>query len=125
MSKLYVGVTINQKVHEPDFPISLPDEEEELIVAMYNRALEKSGTDEETFGPKYYQQLKKEDKDLADMLESAVYSKLYTLLWTKSINECVQAMRKVDKKDRHGNYYQDFAFGNRIDIDMTDFPRIL
>ena len=125
MSKLYVGVTINQEVHEPDFPISLPDEEQELIVAMYSRALEKSGMDEDVFGPQYYQQLKKEDKDLADMLESAVYSRLYTLLWTDSTNECVQAMRKVDKKDLHGNYYQDFAFGNRIDIDMTDFPRTL
>ena len=125
MSKLYVGVIINQKVHEPDFPISLPDEQLELIVAKYNKALEESGMDEDTFGSQYYQQLKKEDKDLADILESAVYSSLYSLSWTESINECVQAMMQVTCKDSQGNYYQDFAIGNRIDIDMADFPRTL
>ena len=125
MAKLYVGVTINQKVTEPDFKIDLPDDEMESIKTMCQKAFQKSGLDEESFGPLYYGQLKKEDADLAGILESAVYNRLYSLLHSESMNDCVQAMNLVDRKDREGNYYQDFALENEVNIDMTDFPRLL
>lgn len=125
MAKLYVGVKINQKVSEPDFKIDLPDAEMETIQSMYQKALQKSGLDDESFGPQYYDQLKEEDADLAGILESAVYSRLYSLLRTESMNDCVQAMKLVDRKDSEGSYYQDFALENEVDIDMTDFPRLL
>ncbi len=125
MAKLLVGIDINNKESNPDFTINLPDEVIEQVEYMYKRALRKSGKDEEDFGPTYYEQLKKEDADLAEILESAVYNRLYSLLHSESMNDCVQAMNLVDRKDREGNYYQDFALENEVNIDMTDFPRLL
>ena len=37
----------------------------------------------------------------------------------------IQAMRIVDEQDEEGNWYQDFAIGNKFDFDLTDFPRIV
>jgi hypothetical protein len=125
MAKILVGIYINQNYNNPDFTIELPDDVIEQIEYMYKRALKKSGMDEDTFGPTYYEQLKKEDADLAGILESAVYNRLYSLLHSESMNDCVQAMNLVDRKDREGNYYQDFALENEVNIDMTDFPRLL
>ena len=125
MAKLLVGIDINHKDRDLDFKINLLDDVIEQVEYMYKRALKKSGMDEEDFGPTYYEQLKKEDADLAGILESAVYNRLYSLLHSESMNDCVQAMNLVDRKDREGNYYQDFAFENEVNIDMTDFPRLL
>ena len=125
MAKLLVGIDINHKERDLDFKINLLDDVIEQVEYMYKRALKKSGMDEEDFGPTYYEQLKKEDADLAGILESAVYNRLYSLLHSESMNDCVQAMNLVDRKDREGNYYQDFAFENEVKIDMTDFPRLL
>lgn len=125
MAKLLVGIDINQKYNEPDFGIDLADDVIEQIEFMYKRALEKSGMDEDDFGPTYYAQLKKEDKELADMLETAAYVKLESIMRTDSMSDCVQAMDRFHKQDREGNYYQVFSISNTIDIDMTGFPRLL
>ncbi len=50
--------------------------------------------DEDTFGPTYYEQLKKEDKELADMLETAAYVELESIMRTDSMSDCVQAMNR-------------------------------
>lgn len=125
MAKLLIGVDINHKECDLDFCIDLPDEVIEQVDYMYKRALEKSGMDEDTFGPTYYEQLKKEDKELADMLETAVYVALESIMYRDSFNACVLAMDTFQKQDRDGNWYQVFSISNTIDIDMTGFPRLL
>ena len=125
MAKLLVGIDINQNYNNPDFTIELPDDVIEQIEYMYKRALEKSGMDEDTFGPTYYEQLKKEDKELADMLETAAYVKLESIMRTDSMSDCVQAMDRFHMQDRDGNYYQVFSISNEIDFDLTEFPRIV
>lgn len=125
MAKILVGIYINQNYNNPDFTIELPDDVIEQIEYMYKRALEKSGMDEDTFGPTYYEQLKKEDKELADMLETAAYVKLESIMRTDSMSGCVQAMNRFHKQDRDGNYYQVFSISNKIDFDLTEFPRIV
>lgn len=124
MAKLLVGIEINNEYTDSDFEINLADEEMEGIKYLYKRALEKSGMDEETFGPTYYEQLKKEDRNLADMLETAVLVRLETIMRSNSTEDCVQAMKMIIRQDKDGNYYQVFALENKIDIDLTDFPRI-
>ena len=125
MAKLLVGIDINNKESNPDFTINLPDEVIEQVEYMYKRVLRKSGMDEEDFGPTYYEQLKKEDKELADMLETAVYVALESIMYRDSFNACVLAMDTFQKQDRDGNWYQVFSISNTIDIDMTGFPRLL
>ncbi|MBO5630503.1 MAG: hypothetical protein J5965_15675 [Aeriscardovia sp.] len=125
MAKLLVGIYINQDYNNPDFTIELPDDVIEQIEYMYKRALEKSDMDEDTFGPTYYEQLKKEDKELADTLETAAYVKLESIIRTDSMSDCVQAMNRFHKQDRDGNYYQVFSISNKIDFDLTEFPRIV
>ena len=125
MAKILVGIYINQDYNNPDFTIELPDDVIEQIEYMYKRALEKSGMDEDTFGPTYYEQLKKEDKELADTLETAVYVALESIMYRDSFNACVLAMDTFQKQDRGGNWYQVFSISNTIDIDMTGFPRLL
>ena len=136
MAKLLVGIDINNKESNPDFTINLPDEVIEQVEYMYKRALRKSGMDEEDFGPTYYEQLKKEDNELADqlkkedneladMLETAVYVALESIMYRDSFNACVLAMDTFQKQDRDGNWYQVFSISNTIDIDMTGFPRLL
>lgn len=125
MAKLLIGVDINHKECDLDFCIDLPDEVIEQVDYMYKRALEKSGMDEETFGPTYYAQLKKEDKELADMLETAIYVSLESLMRSNSLDERVQAMDRLHKQDKYGNWYQVFSISNQIDIDLTGFPRLI
>lgn len=125
MAKLLVGIDINNKESNPDFTINLPDEVIEQVEYMYKRTLRKSDMDEEDFGPTYYEQLKKEDKELADMLETAAYVKLESIMRTDSMSDCVQAMDRFHKQDRDGNYYQVFSISNKIDFDLTEFPRIV
>ena len=125
MAKLLVGIDINNKESNPDFTIDLPDDVIEQVEYMYKRALRKSGMDEEDFGPTYYEQLKKEDKELADMLETAVYVALESIMYRDSFNACVLAMDTFQKQDRDGNWYQVFSISNTIDIDMTGYPRLL
>ena len=125
MAKIFIGIDINHKESDPDFCIDLPDEVIEQVEYMYKRALRKSGKDEEDFGPTYYEQLKKEDKELADMLETAVYVALESIMYRDCFNACVLAMDTFQKQDRDGNWYQVFSISNTIDIDMTGFPRLL
>ena len=125
MAKLLVGIDINQKYNELDFGIDLADDVIEQIEFMYKRALEKSGMDEDDFGPTYYAQLKKEDKELADMLETAIYVSLESLMRSNSLDERVQAMDRLHKQDKYGNWYQVFSISNQIDIDLTGFPRLI
>ena len=83
--------------------------------------------DEDDFGPTYYEQLKKEDKELADKIEDSVWDTFYNLI--KYGYDCeddrVEAMYRVDEQDEEGNWYQTYAIGNKFEIDLTDFPRIL
>ena len=125
MAKILVGIDINDKESNPDFTINLPDEVIEQVEYMYKRALRKSGKDEEDFGPTYYEQLKKEDKELADMLETAVYVALESIMYRDSFNACVLAMDTFQKQDKNGDWYQVFSISNKIDIDLTGFPRLL
>lgn len=81
--------------------------------------------DEDTFGPTYYEQLKKEDKELADLLETAVYLTLERIMRYDSLDERVLAMDRFYKQDKDGNWYQVFSIDNEIDIDLADFPRFL
>jgi hypothetical protein len=83
--------------------------------------------DDDDFGPTYYEQLKKEDKELADKIEDAAWDTLY-YLWEQDYmgdDSRIQAMRIVNEQDEEGNWYQDFAIGNKFDFDLTDFPRIV
>ena len=125
MAKLLVGIDINNKESNPDFTINLPDDVIEQVEYMYKRTLRKSGKDEEDFGPTYYEQLKKEDMELADMLETAVYVALESIMYRDCFNACVLAMDTFQKQDRDGNWYQVFSISNTIDIDLTEFPRLL
>ena len=125
MAKILVGIDINDKESNPDFTINLPDEVIEQVEYMYKRALRKSGKDEEDFGPTYYEQLKKEDKELADMLETAVYVALESIMYRDSFNACVLAMDTFQKQDKNGDWYQVFSISNKIDIDLTEFPRLI
>ena len=125
MAKILVGIDINDKESNPDFTINLPDEVIEQVEYMYKRALRKSGKDEEDLGPTYYEQLKKEDKELADMLETAVYVALESIMYRDSFNACVLAMDTFQKQDKNGDWYQVFSISNKIDIDLTGFPRLL
>ena len=124
MAKLLVGIDINNKASNPDFTIDLPDEVIEEVEYMYKRALKKSGIDEEDFGPTYYEQLKKEDKELADMLETAVYVTLESIMRRDSFDEHVLAMDTFHKQDKNGDWDQVFSVSNKIDIDLTEFPRL-
>ena len=125
MANLLIGVDINHKECDLDFCIDLPDEVIEQVDYMYKRALEKSGMDEDTFGPTYYEQLKKEDKELADLLETAVYLTLERIMRYDSLDERVLAKDRFYKQDKDGNWYQVFSIDNEIDIDLADFPRFL
>lgn len=125
MAKLLVGIDINNKESNPDFTIDLPDEMIEQVEYMYKSALRKSGVDEEDFGPTYYEQLKKEDKELADMLETAVYVALESIMRRDSFDDCVLAMDRFHKQDKNGDWYQVFSISNKIDIDLTEFPRLI
>ncbi len=125
MARLLVGIDINNKESNPDFTIDLPDDVIEQVEYIYKRALRKSGMDEDDFGPTYYEQLKKEDKELADMLETAVYVALESIMYRDSFNACVLAMDTFQKQDRDGDWYQVFSISNTIDIDLTEFPRLI
>ena len=125
MAKLLVGIDINHKERDLDFKINLPDDVIEQVEYMYKRALKKSGMDEEDFGPTYYEQLKKEDKELADMLETAVLVALESIMRRDSLDDHILALDTFHKQDWDGNPYQVISLNNEIDIDLTDFPRIL
>ena len=127
MATILIGIEINQQLTDLDFQIDLADDVIEQIERKYKKALEKSGMDDDDFGPTYYEQLKKEDKELADKIEDAAWDTLY-YLWEQDYmgdNSRIQAMRIVDEQDEEGNWYQDFAIGNKFDFDLTDFPRIV
>jgi hypothetical protein len=124
MASILIGVTINQEYNNPDFGISLPDEVMEQIASKYKSALEKSGMDDDDFGPLFYEQLKKEDRELADKLENAVYDTLYEWMMYDSLSEAILAMRTTHIPDEYGGYSHVFTVGNEIEIDMADFPRI-
>lgn len=124
MASLLIGVTINQEYNNPDFNISLPDDVVEQIALKYKSALEKSGMDDDDFGPLFYEQLKKENRELADKLEDAVYDTLYEWLMYDSLSEAVLAMRTTHIPDEYGGYQHVFTIGNEIEIDMAEFPRI-
>ena len=125
MAKLLVAIDINHKERDLDFKINLPDDVIEQVEYMYKRALKKSGMDEEDFGPTYYEQLKKEDKELADMLETAVLVALESIMRRDSLDDHILALDTFHKQDWDGNPYQVISLNNEIDIDLTDFPRIL
>jgi hypothetical protein len=125
MAKLLVGIDINHKERDLDFKINLPDDVIEQVEYMYKRALKKSGMDEEDFGPTYYEQLKKEDKELADMLETAVLVALESIMRRDSLDDHILALDTFHKQGWDGNPYQVISLNNEIDIDLTDFPRIL
>jgi len=124
MASILIGVTINQEYNNPDFGISLPDDVMEQIASKYKSALEKSGMDDDDFGPLYYEQLKKEAPELADKLEEAVYDTLNEFLMYDSLGEAVLAMNTTHIPDEYGGYSHVFTIGNEIEIDMADFPRI-
>ena len=127
MATILIGIEINQQLTDLDFQIDLADDVIEQIERKYKKALEKSGMDDDDFGPTYYEQLKKEDKELADKIEDAAWDTLY-YLWEQDYmgdDSRIQAMRIVDEQDEEGNWYQDFAIGNKFDFDLTDFPRIV
>ena len=127
MATILIGIEINQQCTDLDFGIDLPDDVIEQIERKYKKALEESGMDDDNFGPTYYEQLKKEDKELADKIEDAAWDTLY-YLWEQDYmgdDSRIQAMRIVDEQDEEGNWYQDFAIGNKFDFDLTDFPRIV
>ena len=125
MATILIGIDINQQLTALDFQIDLADDVIEQIERKYKKALEESGMDDDDFGPTYYEQLKKEDKELADKIEDAAWDTLY-YLWEQDYmgdDSRIQAMRIVDEQDEEGNWYQDFAIGNKFDFDLTDFPR--
>ena len=127
MATILIGIEINQQLTDLDFQIDLADDVIEQIERKYKKALEESGMDDDDFGPTYYEQLKKEDKELADKIEDAAWDALY-YLWEQDYmgdDSRIQAMRIVDEQDEEGNWYQDFAIGNKFDFDLTDFPRIV
>ena len=127
MATILIGIDINQQCTDLDFGIDLPDDVIEQIERKYKKALEESGMDDDDFGPTYYEQLKKEDKELADKIEEAAWDTLY-YLWEQDYmgdDSRIQAMRIVNEQDEEGNWYQDFAIGNIFDFDLTDFPRIV
>ena len=127
MASILIGIVINQSCSDLDFEIDLADDVMEKIEQKYKKALQESGMDEDDFGPTYYEQLKKEDKELADKIEDAVWDTFYDLI--KYGYDCeddrVEAMYRVDEQDEEGNWYQTYAIGNKFEIDLTDFPRIL
>ena len=108
-----------------DFGIDLPDDVIEQIERKYKKALEESGMDDDDFGPTYYEQLKKEDKELADKIEEAAWDTLYYLLEHDDEGDDyrVEAMQRVYEQDEEGNWYQTYAIGNKFDFDLADFPR--
>ena len=127
MATILIGIEINQQLTDLDFRIDLADDVIEQIERKYKKALEESGMDDDDFGPTYYEQLKKEDKELADKIEEAAWDTLY-YLWEQDYmgdDSRIQAMRIVNEQDEEGNWYQDFAIGNKFDFDLTDFPRIV
>ena len=127
MATILIGIEINQQLTDLDFQIDLADDVIEQIECKYKKALKESGMDDDDFGPTYYEQLKKEDKELADKIEDAAWDTLY-YLWEQDYmgdDSRIQAMRIVDEQDEEGNWYQDFAIGNKFDFDLTDFPRIV
>ena len=81
--------------------------------------------DDDDFGPTYFEQLKKEDKELADKIEEAAWDTLYYLLEHDDEGDDyrVEAMQRVYEQDEEGNWYQTYAIGNKFDFDLADFPR--
>ena len=125
MATILIGIDINQQLTDLDFGIDLPDDVIEQIERKYKKALEESGMDDDDFGPTYYEQLKKEDKELADKIEEAAWDTMY-YLWEHDYegdDYRVHAMEIVDVQDEEGNWYQDYAIDNKFDFDLTDFPR--
>ena len=125
MATILIGIEINQQCTDLDFGIDLPDDVIEQIECKYKKALEESGMDDDDFGPTYYEQLKKEDKELADKIEDAAWDTLYYLLEHDDEGDDyrVEAMQRVYEQDEEGNWYQTYAIGNKFDFDLTDFPR--
>ena len=125
MATILIGIDINQRCTDLDFGIDLVDDVIEQIERKYKKALEESGMDDDDFGPTYFAQLKKEDKELADKIEEAAWDTLY-YLWE---HDCegddyrVHAMEIVDVQDEEGDWYQDYAIDNKFDFDLADFPR--
>lgn len=126
MASILIGIVINQSCCDLDFGIKLADDVIEKIEKKYKKALQESGMDEDDFGPTYYEQLKKEDKELADKIEDAVWDTFYNLIKYEYDGEDdrVEAMYRVDVQDEEGNWYQDYAIDNKFEIDLTDFPRM-
>ena len=126
MASILIGIVINQSCCDLDFEIDLADDVMEKIEKKYKKALQESGMDEDDFGPTYYEQLKKEDKELADKIEDAVWDTFYNLIKYEYDGEDdrVEAMYRVDVQDEEGNWYQDYAIDNKFEIDLTDFPRM-
>ena len=127
MASILIGIVINQSCCDLDFGIELTDDVIEKIEQKYKKALQKSGMDEDDFGPTYYEQLKKEDKELADKIEDAVWDTFYNLIKYEYDGEDdrVEAMLREYVQDEEGNWYQDYTIDNKFEIDLTDFPRIL
>ena len=126
MASILIGIVINQSCCDLDFGIKLADDVIEKIEKKYKKALQESGMDEDDFGPTYYEQLKKEDKELADKIEDAVWDTFYNLIKYEYDGEDdrVEAMFRVDVQDEEGNWYQDYTIDNKFEIDLTDFPRM-
>ena len=80
MATILIGIDINQQCIDLDFGIDLADDVIKQIECKYKKALEESGMDDDDFGPTYFEQLKKEDKELADKIEEAAWDTLYYLL---------------------------------------------
>ena len=126
MASILIGIVINQSCCDLDFGIKLADDVIEKIEKKYKKALQESGMDEDDFGPTYYEQLKKEDKELADKIEDAVWDTFYNLIKYEYDGEDdrVEAMFRVDVQDKEGNWYQDYTIDNKFEIDLTDLPRM-
>ena len=83
MATILIGIDINQQCTDLDFGIDLPDDVIEQIERKYKKALEESGMDDDDFGPTYYEQLKKEDKELADKIEEVLHGIFYIIYGNK------------------------------------------
>jgi len=126
MASILIGIVINQSCCDLDFGIELADDVMEKIEQKYKKALQESGMDEDDFGSTYYEQLKKEDKELADKIEDAVWDTFYNLIKYEYDGEDdrVEAMLREYVQDEEGNWYQDYTIDNKFEIDLTDFPRM-
>ena len=93
MATILIGIDINQQCTDLDFGIDLPDDVIEQIERKYKKALEESGMDDDDFGPTYFEQLKKEDKELADKIEEAAWDTL-SIIVLKPCKECMNKTKK-------------------------------